>query len=241
MASRFNLLDYNYAHRGLWDLHTSPENSLEAILAAGRVGLGCEIDVRPASCGTPVVFHDPLLDRMTGETGFVCRRSAEEISRIRLNGGGTLPTLEEVLERWTFDSPLLIELKIDGLTDAEQFTASVSDLVSRSGARTAMMSFSRQAVAAMPADVMKGVLLLPSRMAQDMTLQGLVRTSVALQPDFIAAHLSDAREVAVTAGVYDLPVAIWTVDSPNAAATLSGLRVAQIFEGFDPAFARRAS
>lgn len=238
MAERFNLLDYNYAHRGLWSADTYPENSLEAILAAGGDGIGAEIDVRPAACGTPIVFHDSVLDRMTDFEGLVASHSAEELTKLTLKGNGTLVTLDELLDAWTSDSPLLIELKIDGETDAEGFTKLVSEQVDAFDGPAAMMSFSRRAVSAMPSSIMKGALILPSRMSQDITLQALVSTSATLMPDFIGAHWSDAQEAQTTATDYGLPVAVWTVDSAERAQELNALPIAQIFEGFDPAFVR---
>ncbi|MBK75503.1 MAG: hypothetical protein CME85_08395 [Henriciella sp.] len=238
LAERFNLLAYHYAHRGLWSNETYPENSLEAILAAGGGGIGCEIDVRPAACGTPVVFHDAILDRMTDTTGFVSNHSAEELTKLNLKGNGTFVTLDQVLEAWTSDTPLLIELKIDGETDAEGFTNIVSERVAAYDGPAALMSFSRRAVSAVPAGIMKGALILPSRMSQDITLQALVSTSAALMPDFIAAHWSDAAEATTTATDYGLPLAVWTIDTADRAQELKSLPIAQIFEGFDPAFVR---
>lgn len=235
MAERFNLLAHNYAHRGLWAADTYPENSLEAILAAGGAGIGCEIDVRPAACGTPVVFHDPVLDRMTDATGFVADHTAEELKTVQLKGGGTFVTLDQVLDTWTADTPLLIEMKVDGETDAEGFANIVSEQVSAFQGPAALMSFSRRAVAAIPSGIMKGALILPSRMSQDITLHALVSTSAALMPDYIAAHWSDAQEAQMTATDYGLPVAVWTIDNEERAKELSALPVAQIFEGFDPA------
>jgi glycerophosphoryl diester phosphodiesterase len=86
MAERFSILDFAYAHRGLWSDGGPPENSLEAILAAAEAGLGCELDVRPAACGTPVVFHDPFLDRMTGASGIVANLPAHDLENIDLKG-----------------------------------------------------------------------------------------------------------------------------------------------------------
>lgn len=235
MAERFNLLAHHYAHRGLWAGDTYPENSLEAILAAGGAGFGCELDVRPAACGTPVVFHDSLLDRMTEANGLVADHSADELKGLDLNGGGTLATLEQVLDTWTSDTPLLIEMKVDGETDAEGFAKIVCEQVSAFDGPAAVMSFSRRAVAAIPSDIMKGALILPSRMSQDITLHALVSTSAALKPDYIAAHWSDAQEAQMMATDYGLPVAVWTIDDAERSRQIGALPVAQIFEGFDPA------
>jgi glycerophosphoryl diester phosphodiesterase len=237
MASRFNILDYSYAHRGLWSNDTHPENSLEAILAAAGRGYGCELDVRPAACGTPIVFHDPLLDRMTSESGLVSARSAGEITALPLKGGGTMPTLEQVLERWPSHAPILIELKIDGETDAEGFATIVADMVASYKGPAALMSFSRRAVSAVPSSIMKGALILPSTMSDDITLPALISSSAGFKPDYIACHVTDAKDAAILATDYGLPVATWTVTSAAMSSELGKLPVAQIFEGFDMAFA----
>ncbi|RIJ27900.1 glycerophosphodiester phosphodiesterase family protein [Henriciella mobilis] len=238
MAERFQILDFAYAHRGLWSAEKLPENSLEAILAAAEAGLGCELDVRPAACGTPVVFHDPLLDRMTGAAGPVAAHPAEALTAITLNGGGTLPTLEEVLEAWPGKAPLLIELKIDGDTDAEAFTRTVASLVQQHDGPAAMMSFSRTAVRAVPVDIMKGALIMPSVLAPGTTLEAAVAKAMANRPDYLACNILDAGHASALAARLDLPLAIWTISSLEMKRTISHLRVAPIFEGFDPAFAR---
>ncbi len=238
MAKRFNLLDFAYAHRGLWSDDSHPENSLEAILAAGEAGLGCELDVRPAACGTPIVFHDQLLDRMTAESGYASQRTAEDLTQVPLNGGGTLATLKTVLDRWTADTPLLIEIKIDGETDAEGFVEMVAGLVAEHDGRAALMSFSRRALAAIPAGMMKGALILPSTMTEELTPQALVSTAAGFSPDFIGCNVIDAQQASAAATDYGLPVVVWTVKTAEIAHELSALPVSQIFEGFDPAFAR---
>ncbi|MGB3627007.1 MAG: glycerophosphodiester phosphodiesterase family protein [Henriciella sp.] len=237
MSKRFNLLDYSYAHRGLWSSDTHPENSLEAILTAGARGYGCELDVRPAACGTPVVFHDRELDRMTEATGFVSTMAADELCKLELKGGGALPTLETVLQQWPGDAPLLIELKIDGETDAEGFTGLVAELVEAYQGPAALMSFSRRALGAIPSSIMKGALILPSQTSDDVTVQALVSTSAGFQPDYLACHVSDVREASAFATDYGLPVVTWTVKDREEFAELSGLPISQIFEGFEPDFA----
>ena len=50
------------AHRGLHD-PARIENSAAAFEAAIAHGYGIECDLRPAACGTPMVFHDETLMR----------------------------------------------------------------------------------------------------------------------------------------------------------------------------------
>lgn len=240
MARRFPLLDFAYAHRGLWGKDGPPENSLEAIIAAGEAGFGCELDVRPAACGTPVVFHDPLLDRMTDRSGFVSQVSAEEMTTLALKGGGTLPTLATALDVWPGETPLLIEMKIDGETDADGFARLVAELITRHGGPAALMSFSPRAIRSVPDEIMTGALIVPSMMGEDISLNALINGAVGLAPDYLACHVTDAAQASVIATDHALPVAVWTVASADMFAHMKQYPVAQIFEGFDPAFARPA-
>ncbi|MEE2878362.1 MAG: glycerophosphodiester phosphodiesterase family protein [Pseudomonadota bacterium] len=238
MAERFSILDFAYAHRGLWSDGGPPENSLEAILAAAEAGLGCELDVRPAACGTPVVFHDPFLDRMTGASGIVANLPAHDLENIDLKGRGTLPTLEAVLDRWPCETPLLVELKIDGHTDAARFTRDVCKLVDSHAGPAAIMSFSRAAVAAVPPALMKGALILPTAVSTKQTLEQRIDSVLDLSPDYLACHVTDAEKAVVIGAEHGLPVAIWTIASQAICESMAALPVARIFEGFDPAFAR---
>lgn len=237
MAKRFSILDFAYAHRGLWSEGGLPENSLEAILAASHAGLGCELDVRPAACGTPVVFHDPFLDRMTAASGIVAQLPAHDLSAIALRGRGKLPTLRQVLDEWPAETPLLVELKIDGHTDPVAFTRTVSALIDAHDGPAAIMSFSRGVVEAVPPALMKGALLLPGLVAEA-PLEDRIDALLSLSPDYLACHVTDAEKASAIGASHGLPVAIWTVSSQGMAGMMRALPVAQIFEGFDPAFAR---
>lgn len=100
-----------FAHRGLWD-KDHPENSLGAFKDAIENGYGIELDVNPIEDGTPVVFHDSKLSRMTGKDGYIQNLSHEEFNDIKLVGSEEkIPTLEEVLKLVHGKVPLLIEIK----------------------------------------------------------------------------------------------------------------------------------
>ncbi|WP_300378457.1 glycerophosphodiester phosphodiesterase family protein [Henriciella sp.] len=241
MAGRFQLVKHAYAHRGLWTPGGLSENSLEAILAAADAGLGCEIDVRPAACGTPVVFHDTQLDRTTDETGPVNARTAEALTDIPLKGRGTLTTLEQVLDEWPGNAPLLIELKIDSETDTPVFTKKVAELAEAHNGPAALMSFSDLAVREIPGSLMRGALVMPSALSGNLNLEALVTAAKELNPDYLACHVTDAENICSMASDHELPVAAWTVTSADMSAFLKTLPVAQIFEGFDPHFAQTAT
>ena len=88
------------AHRGLHDLDDArPENSRAAIRAAIAAGYGIEIDLQPSLDGTPMVFHDYHLGRLTPEHGPIRQRDSAELATIPLAGGVEgIPELSEILE-----------------------------------------------------------------------------------------------------------------------------------------------
>ena len=100
-----------FAHRGLWG-GDIPENSLAAFARAAEHGFAIELDVQLASDGTVMVFHDYTLERMCGKQGKLADFTADELSRMSLNGTDqTIPTLAEVLDTVAGRVPFLIELK----------------------------------------------------------------------------------------------------------------------------------
>lgn len=111
------------AHRGASGL--APENTIAALQLGVEQGANAvEFDVRLAACDTPVLAHDPLLDRTTSWQGPVRARTAAELERcdagyrFTLDGvtfpwrdrGACIPTLSQVLDQLP-DVQLLIELK----------------------------------------------------------------------------------------------------------------------------------
>ena len=110
------------AHRGLHQRY--PENSLAAFEAAWESGIDwCECDVRATACGTPIVFHDEELDRMTGKGGRVDQCSWQQIAEACLRSDGgiitecTICLLESACARVGTATPsggrrrLLVEIK----------------------------------------------------------------------------------------------------------------------------------
>lgn len=235
LAEAFELSEFAYAHRGLWTEGGLTENSLEALLAAADAGLGVEFDVRPAADGTPIVFHDPVLDRMTEATGSVADRSAADLIGIPLVGGGAIISLEGFLSAWPQSTPLLCELKVDGDTDAERFASTVGAMLKAHSGPAAAMSFSPIAVSALPSGLMRGQLVLPSEMTGAENL-----TDIAGGPvDYFACHVSDAHHPSLQAVRQATPLVTWTVKDVAACEALASVTDSQIFEGFDPALAKR--
>lgn len=152
-------------HRALHDRKAGRvENSMKSIAAAIAAGYGIEIDVQLTSDGHAMVFHDDLLDRLTGETGPVRNRTRTELEAIPLtDDGGTIPSLDTVLALVDGQVPLLIEIKDqDGgmgpnIGPLEEATCKV--LQSYTG-DTALMSFNPHSVAAcaeLAPDIPRGI------------------------------------------------------------------------------------
>ena len=114
MKDIFNswLVNKYVAHRGLHDKE-SPENSLGAFRKAVEKDYVIELDVHPLADGTPVVFHDELLNRMTGKDGYISQIKDEESLKdyTLLNSDEKIPTLKEVLELVDGKTQIIVEIK----------------------------------------------------------------------------------------------------------------------------------
>lgn len=235
LAERFRIADFAYAHRGLWSVLGPAENSLEALLLAAEMGFGAEFDVRPSADNVPIIFHDPLLDRMTAYKGFVAHYTAKELVGLPLIGGGQVFALETLLSHWPNKTPLLCELKIDGETNAEEFATRAGATLQRSDCMAAAMSFSAEAVAALPVGLMRGQLIQPSEITGE---SNLVETAI-VPVDYFACHISDVSNATLQHARQRRKLVAWTVKDKDTCAALSSITDSQIFEGFDPALAKR--
>ena len=91
------------AHRGVMDTH--PENTLPAFREAIRLGAHMiEFDVYFTKDKTPVIIHDPTVDRTTDGAGLVTEMTFAEIRRLDAGSwksplftGVRIPTLQETL------------------------------------------------------------------------------------------------------------------------------------------------
>ena len=91
------------AHRGF--SVRAPENTLSAMEAAIETGVeSVEFDLRTAACGTPVLFHDPMLGRTTNGVGPLQRRPLAQLKALDAGSwfgsdfsGERIPTQREAL------------------------------------------------------------------------------------------------------------------------------------------------
>lgn len=111
------------AHRG--GAREVPENSMAGLTAAYARGTAqvLDFDTRVLRDGTPVVLHDPTLDRTTHGTGEARALDARAWSAVRLRPARSLPgrwsperppTVAEVLDRFGGRIVLMLEAKEPG-------------------------------------------------------------------------------------------------------------------------------
>ena len=235
MATPFDPRKFRYAHRGLWSANGPPENSLEAFRHARMAGLGIEFDVRPARDGTPVVFHDDTLDRMTKRSGKTEELNAKELSRLSLSGSSEhVPSFLELLRIWPYQLPLLTELKIDGNTDPEAFARRVGDRLAHWKGFAAAMSFSEKAVRALPMGLMRGQLIGPASRVGDDMFDSVLERAIADRIDYLAVNTSDVERAALKSQGSNLPIVVWTVRSEDDLGRCKEHGAAVIFEHLDP-------
>lgn len=140
-----------FAHRG--GGLEAPENSIAAFGHAVALGYRyIETDVQLTADGRLIVFHDPLLDRLTDGAGRVDELSWPALSQVRVGGREPIPLLDEVLEAWPD-----LHFNIDPKSDAA--ATALADALRRHGAldRVCVGSFSGSRLARLRRDVGSGL------------------------------------------------------------------------------------
>ena len=184
-----------YAHRGVFDNESVPENSLSAFRGAIRLGVGMEFDIHRTADGEVVVFHDATLQRMCGDPRRIAELTLAELRQLSLLGTAEkIPTLQEVLDLVRDQVPLIVELKGEN-TDTSLCDAAMP-ILENYGGRYCIESFNPLLVARygkLAPHVMRGVLVTKfkrdgeDRGALGVVLQNLL-LNVLARPDFIAAR-----------------------------------------------------
>lgn len=239
------------AHRGLHRADAGRiENTLAAFEAAKRKDYGIECDIRPAVDGTPVVFHDLTLDRLSGQRGAIAQKSVEELKSVAFRNTRDIgiPTLADALDLIDGRVPILVEIKSEWDPPHRQFLSNVARLATAYSGPIALMSFDPGVMAIckeLAPNVPRGIVsgrysgmgwwnrtLSRSRA---FALSNLLE-SRASAPDFYAYEVG-ALPTGVTSYarlVQDIPLFAWTVRSAKDRALALNHADAMIFEGFEP-------
>ena len=236
------------AHRGLHDASRGVmENSLSAVRAAMGRGYAIEVDLQCAAGDMPVVFHDDMLDRLTGQSGPVAAFDVATLGKMRLkDSSDTILSLPDLLALVDGYVPLVLEVKNTGRHDGG-FEANIAKQLTAYTGPAAVMSFDPNAVAAfrqqapaLPRGLVAGRF---SSTKEEQDLSGLQRfamrhllTAAFAQPHFIAYDIQALPALAplLAKTVFGLPLLTWTVR--NDAERERALRYADamIFESIQP-------
>ena len=97
-------------HRGA--MGHALENTVESVKKAIELNVdGIEIDVFKSKTGELVVYHDPFLNRLSNSNALIEQISLDSIKKVKLVGGLSIPTLNEVIDIIPENIFLNIELK----------------------------------------------------------------------------------------------------------------------------------
>lgn len=238
------------AHRGLHDVAKGiVENTAPAFQAAITRGYGIECDVRPAGCGTPMVFHDLTLDRLIEANGNLAKHSAAALKKLRYKvGGGPIIDLAELLAIVAGRVPLLVEIKSEWDTADARFLQSIAEATLNYAGPIALMSFDpavmiamRELAPSIPRGIVSGQFLADCWWRDKLgperaySLTHMLESGPAA-PDFYAYDVTalPTPVTRFTREVLGLPLFTWTVRTQEQRATAAQWADAPIFEGYEP-------
>ena len=242
------------AHRGLHAIDNGVlENTLAALRGAFTHNFGIEIDVRRAADGTPVVFHDRRLHRLTGEHGFVAQRTAQQLGQLSLTGSRErISRLSEALDFVGGRVPVFLEIKSEWTGSRQRdFVRAICDCIETYNGPLAVMSFdpvcvrafsmlapgvARGLVVRVSQKRRRGLWVLPYRSG---ALRFLMRAGLAraiARPHFICMNIEACAAHMPLAATFPsrLPVVVWAAMDAATFATARCHADAVIFEGFVP-------
>lgn len=237
------------AHRGLHDVSAGViENSVGAAEAAIAGGYGIECDVQLSADGEAMVFHDFVLDRLTGETGTVRERSAAALSAIALKGSAdTIPTLPAFLDRIAGRAPAVIEIKSRFDGDMALARRAAEIVSGYAGQPIVFKSFDPAIVIALrkfAPSVPRGIVGMSAYeygdyekldSSQKRSLANLLHYGES-RPDFISWKVADLETAVpyLCRNAIGLPVMSWTVRTPDERRLAAAHADQMVFEGFRP-------
>lgn len=241
------------AHRGLHDAAGGiVENTVPAFEAAIAGGYGIECDLQPAADGTPLVFHDLALDRLTRGSGLITDLAPACAAKLPFKSGGVTGILSfaDFLTLVGGRVPIFAEIKSDWSDPNPAFLADIATLATGYAGALALMSFDPAVIAAMrnlapgiPRGIVTGSYRYPDGApwypkeltdARRAALANLEESGPA-DPYFYAYDVRAlpspvARRIREDLG---LPLLTWTVRTEAERETARRHADAPIFEGYE--------
>lgn len=237
-----------FAHRGLHDAARGiVENTASAFQAAIDADYGIELDLREAADGTPMVFHDCELDRLTLGSGPVKAMTARGLAGVHFKAtSDRMQTLAQVLVQVAGRVPILIEIKSDW-GPRGRFERRIGALLCDYRGPVAVMSFDPASMAVFRAEapqLPRGLVAERFRSAHhwggfSRARRAAMRhllTAFMVRPHFIAYDVQGLPALAPWAAraVFRLPLLTWTVRNEAQARAAERWADAVIFEQLRP-------
>lgn len=200
-----------------------PENTIASFKRAIELGAaGIELDVHKSKDGEIVVIHDETVNRTTNGSGKVANMTLAELKTLNVKGGGSIPTLSEVLEALDKEVVVFIEIKAQG---CEQKVADiVRDFIARGWANEKLwiISFDHALLARVKTyapELQIGATTekMPKTLAQyadDIQAGAVLPCIKYLSADFVV----DAR-------IRNLKIFVWTANDPKEISKARGFGV----------------
>jgi glycerophosphoryl diester phosphodiesterase len=237
------------AHRGLHDFKAGRiENTGPAFVAGLAKGYGLECDLQPAADGTPLVFHDEVIDRLMDGRGRLDGLTPQQLKTLRYkNSSEGILSFAAFLELCAGRGPLLVEVKSEWRKPAAGFLESIAKQAKRYKGPLGLMSFDPAVMAALaelapkvPRGIVAGKYegqgwwLDEIGAARGARLTDLLESGPAA-PSFYAYHVK-ALPTPVTRYVREVarvPLFTWTVRTAGDQKVAAKWADAPIFEGFE--------
>ena len=221
------------AHRGLSAIE--PENTLPAFKAACEAKYNyVEFDIEPTSDGKWIVMHDDDLRRTTNGHGKITERTLAEVSALKIDNGANIenytdlrvPTFEEtmaLLDRYYPNTKPMIEIKSIGKNNLDSLIEFFKDYAAR-GRSTIVISFDKDIIDTLYKECPEQTYWLLTSELSDEAVDfcknhGNMRTAFNGNN---AKNTDSVINAAIDAGI---PLAAWTVDSPDTLKNLYDLGV----------------
>lgn len=223
------------AHRGLHSTeHKIFENTLSAAKAAIENGFPIELDLQFSGNKVPMVFHDELLDRMTGRAGNIRELTLEQLSDVTIHDtDDKIPEFSRFLELVAGRVGLVVELKGIKAKD-DGFVEAVVKLVSDYQGPFVLMSFEHHLLETIRNLAPELPLGLTAYGREDKYQQhkGIVER---LDLDFISYHVDHLdTEFVHQFRKTGRPIICWTVETPEQQEFSEKFADQITFEGFRP-------
>ena len=221
------------AHRGLSAIE--PENTLPAFKAACEAKYNyVEFDIEPTSDGKWIVMHDDDLRRTTNGYGKITERTLAEVSALKIDNGANIenytdlrvPTFEEtmaLLDRYYPNTKPMIEIKSIGKNNLDSLIEFFKDYAAR-GRSTIVISFDKDIIDTLYKECPEQTYWLLTSELSDEAVD-FCKNHGNMRAAFNGNNVKNTDSVinaAINAGI---PLAAWTVDSPDTLKNLYDLGV----------------